>query len=119
MMAHGAPKTVFIGGGGEGATAREVLRWKSVEKVPCSCFLESCVHVKGGLPENCAIWAGIFFAADRACVWWTLADWVVIHVCCCLTKLRGSSSGSGNSRSMVFAREWSTTMSNILDSGIR
>jgi spermidine synthase len=33
MMAHGAPKTVFIGGGGEGATAREVLRWKSVEKV--------------------------------------------------------------------------------------
>ena len=29
MMAHGAPKTVFIGGGGEGATAREVLKWKS------------------------------------------------------------------------------------------
>lgn len=33
MLAHGAPKRVFIGGGGEGATAREVLKWKSVEKV--------------------------------------------------------------------------------------
>jgi len=32
MLAHGAPKRVFIGGGGEGATAREVLKWKSVEK---------------------------------------------------------------------------------------
>ena len=35
MLAHGAPKTVFIGGGGEFATAREVLRHKSVEKVRC------------------------------------------------------------------------------------
>ena len=33
MVAHGNPKTVFIGGGGEGATAREVLRFKSVEKL--------------------------------------------------------------------------------------
>ena len=33
LMAHGSPKTVFIGGGGEGATAREVLKWKSVESV--------------------------------------------------------------------------------------
>merc|ERR1711934_599043 len=32
MLAHGNPKTVFIGGGGEFATAREVLRHKSVEK---------------------------------------------------------------------------------------
>jgi len=32
MLAHGSPKTVFIGGGGEFATAREVLRHKSVEK---------------------------------------------------------------------------------------
>jgi spermidine synthase len=30
MLAHAAPKRVFIGGGGEGATAREVLRHKSV-----------------------------------------------------------------------------------------
>jgi spermidine synthase len=33
MIAHGAPKNVLILGGGEGATAREVLRWKTVEKV--------------------------------------------------------------------------------------
>jgi thermospermine synthase len=33
LLAHGNPKTVFIGGGGEGATAREILRWKSVEKL--------------------------------------------------------------------------------------
>eukprot|EP01083_Nonionella_stella_P141750 437343_1 len=33
MLAHPNPKTVFIGGGGELATAREVLRHKSVEKV--------------------------------------------------------------------------------------
>jgi spermidine synthase len=32
MLAHGSPKTVFIGGGGEFATAREVLRHSSVEK---------------------------------------------------------------------------------------
>ena len=33
LMAHPNPKKVFIGGGGEGATAREILRNKSVEKV--------------------------------------------------------------------------------------
>ncbi|DAZ98408.1 TPA: hypothetical protein N0F65_000122 [Lagenidium giganteum] len=33
LMAHPNPKTVYIGGGGEFATAREVLRHKSVEKV--------------------------------------------------------------------------------------
>merc|ERR1719383_766803 len=32
MLLHPNPKTVFIGGGGEGSTAREVLRHKSVEK---------------------------------------------------------------------------------------
>ena len=32
MCAHPNPKTVFIGGGGEGATLREVLRHPSVEK---------------------------------------------------------------------------------------
>ncbi|MAE64765.1 MAG: spermidine synthase [Phycisphaeraceae bacterium] len=30
---HGAPETVLILGGGEGATAREALRWKSVQRV--------------------------------------------------------------------------------------
>ncbi|CDN11060.1 Spermidine synthase [Richelia intracellularis] len=33
MIFHGEPRKVLILGGGEGATAREVLRWKSVEKV--------------------------------------------------------------------------------------
>merc|ERR1740129_776856 len=32
MLLHKNPKHVYIGGGGEGATAREVLRYKSVEK---------------------------------------------------------------------------------------
>jgi spermidine synthase len=32
MLLHNRPRTVLILGGGEGATAREVLRWKSVEK---------------------------------------------------------------------------------------
>eukprot|EP00003_Mantamonas_plastica_P019756 TRINITY_DN3209_c0_g1_i5.p1 TRINITY_DN3209_c0_g1~~TRINITY_DN3209_c0_g1_i5.p1 ORF type:complete len:255 (+),score=63.59 TRINITY_DN3209_c0_g1_i5:76-840(+) len=33
MIMHENPKRVFIGGGGEGCTAREVLRHKSVEKL--------------------------------------------------------------------------------------
>lgn len=33
MIAQGAPKKVLILGGGEGATIREALRWKSVERV--------------------------------------------------------------------------------------
>jgi len=33
MLLHPNPKKVFIGGGGEGATAREVLKHRSVEKV--------------------------------------------------------------------------------------
>jgi len=33
MIAHPNPRTVFIAGGGEGATAREALRHKSVERV--------------------------------------------------------------------------------------
>ena len=33
MVAHPSPKSVFIAGGGEGATAREVLRHSSVKKV--------------------------------------------------------------------------------------
>ena len=32
LLMHKCPKTVYIGGGGEGSTAREVLRHKSVEK---------------------------------------------------------------------------------------
>jgi spermidine synthase len=33
MIAHKAPKTALILGGGEGATTRELLRWKSIERV--------------------------------------------------------------------------------------
>lgn len=33
MILHGAPKRVLVLGGGEGATVREALRWKSVERV--------------------------------------------------------------------------------------
>eukprot|EP00201_Polytomella_parva_P001359 CAMPEP_0175084484 /NCGR_PEP_ID=MMETSP0052_2-20121109/28086_1 /TAXON_ID=51329 ORGANISM="Polytomella parva, Strain SAG 63-3" /NCGR_SAMPLE_ID=MMETSP0052_2 /ASSEMBLY_ACC=CAM_ASM_000194 /LENGTH=315 /DNA_ID=CAMNT_0016356295 /DNA_START=14 /DNA_END=961 /DNA_ORIENTATION=- len=33
LLQHPNPKTVFIMGGGEGATAREILRHKSVEKI--------------------------------------------------------------------------------------
>ena len=52
MMAHGAPKTVFIGGGGEGATAREVLKWKSVEKVVMVDLDEvACKMCQEHLPE--------------------------------------------------------------------
>eukprot|EP00960_Hanusia_phi_P020620 607768-Hanusia_phi.AAC.1 len=52
MLAHGSPKTVFIGGGGEGATAREVLRFKSVERV-VMCDLDeiACKMCREHLPE--------------------------------------------------------------------
>jgi spermidine synthase len=33
MLLHGSPGRVLILGGGEGATAREVLRWKTVDRV--------------------------------------------------------------------------------------
>mmetsp|Transcript_62270 Transcript_62270/g.146812 ORF Transcript_62270/g.146812 Transcript_62270/m.146812 type:complete len:320 (-) Transcript_62270:26-985(-) len=52
LMAHGAPKTIFIGGGGEGATARECLRWKSVEKVVmCDLDKIACEECRDKLPE--------------------------------------------------------------------
>lgn len=57
MVAHGNPKRVFIGGGGEGATAREVLRWKCVEKVVMVDIDQGVVDAaKDHLPtwhENC------------------------------------------------------------------
>jgi spermidine synthase len=33
MVSHGSPRKVLVLGGGEGATTREILRWKTVEKV--------------------------------------------------------------------------------------
>ena len=46
LLMHPNPKTVYIGGGGEGSTAREVLRHKSVEK----CVM---VDIDGDVVEFC------------------------------------------------------------------
>ncbi len=46
MIAHQAPKNVLILGGGEGATIREVLRWKTVEKV-------MMIDIDGEVVEAC------------------------------------------------------------------
>lgn len=46
MIFHGAPKKVLIIGGGEGATVREALRWKSVERVVM-------VDIDGEVVEEC------------------------------------------------------------------
>ena len=55
LFLHPNPKTVFIAGGGEGATAREVLRHKSVEKVVMVDIDGMCVSVcKQHLPNHSA-----------------------------------------------------------------
>lgn len=46
MLAHGSPKTVLILGGGEGATAREVLRWNTVKQA-------TMVDIDGAVIEAC------------------------------------------------------------------
>jgi len=46
MLLHGRPRRVLILGGGEGATAREVLRWNSVEQVVM-------VDIDGEVVEAC------------------------------------------------------------------
>lgn len=46
MVLHGKPKNVLILGGGEGATAREVLRWKSVRR----CVM---IDIDGEVVEAC------------------------------------------------------------------
>ena len=59
MLAHATgPKNVFIGGGGEGSTAREVLRHKSVEKCVMVDIDGDVVNFcKQHLPENEAAFA--------------------------------------------------------------
>lgn len=53
MLMHPNPKRVFIGGGGEGSTAREVLRHKSVEKCVFVDIDEDVVHFcRKHLDEN-------------------------------------------------------------------
>ena len=52
MLLHPEPKNVYIGGGGEGATAREVLKHKSVEKVVmCDLDEECCKACWEFMPE--------------------------------------------------------------------
>jgi len=53
MLLHPNPKIVYIGGGGEGATAREVLRHKSVEKCVMVDIDEHVVSFcREHMPEN-------------------------------------------------------------------
>merc|ERR1719159_1465370 len=53
MLCHPNPKNVFIGGGGEGSTAREVLRHKSVEKcVMVDIDGDVVKFCRDHLPEN-------------------------------------------------------------------
>jgi len=55
LIAHACPKSVFIGGGGEGATAREVLRHNIVERLVMVDIDDVVVEVcKKHLPE----WVG-------------------------------------------------------------
>jgi len=62
MIAHENPKTVFIGGGGEGATAREVLRHKTVERLVMVDIDDAVVNVcKKLLPE----WVGDCYSDPR------------------------------------------------------
>jgi len=52
MILHGSPRRVLVLGGGEGATVREVLRFKSVEKVTMVDIDEEVIRVsKRYLPE--------------------------------------------------------------------
>jgi len=55
MIAHDCPKSVYIAGGGEGATAREVLRHNTVERLVMVDIDDAVVEVcKKHLPE----WVG-------------------------------------------------------------
>jgi spermidine synthase len=52
MIFHGHPETVLVLGGGEGATVREVIRWKTVKKVVMVDIDEEVVEAcKIHLPE--------------------------------------------------------------------
>jgi len=53
MINHPNPKRVFVGGGGEGATVREILRHRTVEKVVMVDIDGECVDVcKRFLPNH-------------------------------------------------------------------
>eukprot|EP00884_Botryococcus_braunii_P018476 jgi/Botrbrau1/5311/Bobra.0391s0023.1 len=58
LLSHPNPRNIFICGGGEGATAREVLRHRSVEKVVmCDIDQVVCDFCKRHLPANTAAFA--------------------------------------------------------------
>lgn len=58
LLAHPRPRTVFIAGGGEGATAREVLRHTSVERlVMADIDAVVCDFCERHLPANAAAFA--------------------------------------------------------------
>ncbi|KAL1515810.1 hypothetical protein AB1Y20_002426 [Prymnesium parvum] len=58
MLTHACPKSVYIGGGGEGSTAREVLRHASVEKCVMVDIDGDVVRFcKDALPENAEAFA--------------------------------------------------------------
>ncbi|CAH0474917.1 unnamed protein product [Peronospora belbahrii] len=68
LLAHPNPKTVYIGGGGEFATAREVLKHKSVEKVVMVDIDELvCNMCRKEMPE----WADGAFEDPRLEVYYT------------------------------------------------
>ncbi|CAI5741636.1 unnamed protein product [Hyaloperonospora brassicae] len=68
LLAHAHPKTVYIGGGGEFATAREVLKHKSVEKVVMVDIDELvCTMCRKEMPE----WADGAFEDARLEVHYT------------------------------------------------
>jgi len=53
MMNHPNPKNIFVGGGGEGSTLREILRYTSVEKITMVDIDGECVDVcKRFLPNH-------------------------------------------------------------------
>lgn len=53
LLTHPCPKTVYIGGGGEGSTAREVLRHSTVERCVMVDIDEDVVRFcREHLPEN-------------------------------------------------------------------
>ncbi|WP_414584045.1 fused MFS/spermidine synthase [Scytonema sp. PCC 10023] len=56
LIFHGTPRKVLILGGGEGATAREVLRWQTVEKVVMIDIdgevVEACRQHLGEMHQN-------------------------------------------------------------------
>uniref|UniRef100_A0A7S2NR58 thermospermine synthase n=2 Tax=Haptolina brevifila TaxID=156173 RepID=A0A7S2NR58_9EUKA len=58
LLSHSCPKSVYIGGGGEGSTAREVLRHTTVERcVMVDIDADVVKFCKENLPENAEAFA--------------------------------------------------------------